>query len=85
MNFFYRTSIEAISPIGSIAMLAPTPMLIIAGDKDRLIPAEHAKRLYATAREPKEIWIIPGADLGRDLAATDDAYEMKVEAFFDNI
>ncbi len=80
---YFRTRIDAISPVGSIAMLASTPILIIAGDGDKLIPSENGRRLYMIAREPKEIWIIPGADHGGTLAAAGAAYEMRVGDFFD--
>jgi dipeptidyl aminopeptidase/acylaminoacyl peptidase len=79
----FRTPVDAISPVGSIAMLASTPILIIAGDGDTLIPSENGRRLYAVAREPKEIWIIPGADHGGTLAAAGVAYEKRVGGFFD--
>jgi hypothetical protein len=56
---------------------------IIAGDNDKLIPSKYAKRLYATARELKEIWIIPGANHGGNVVAAGVAYEKKVGGFFD--
>jgi fermentation-respiration switch protein FrsA (DUF1100 family) len=80
---YFRTPVDAISPVGSIAMLASTPILIIAGDGDKLIPSENGRRLYMVAREPKEIWIISGADHGGTLAAAGDAYEKRVGGFFD--
>ena len=30
------------------------------GDKDLYFPPEHARQLYMAAREPKELWLLPG-------------------------
>ncbi|HVB42533.1 MAG TPA: alpha/beta fold hydrolase [Streptosporangiaceae bacterium] len=47
-------------PADAAALIAPTPLLIVHGDKDEYFPVDHARRLYDAAREPKELWIIPG-------------------------
>ena len=39
-----------------------SPLLIIAGDRDRIVPIEQTRRLYAAANEPKSLLIIPNAD-----------------------
>ncbi|CAM4268342.1 alpha/beta hydrolase [Nocardia ninae] len=38
-----------------------SPVLIMHGDQDELLPLRHAERLYAAAREPKRLQIFPGA------------------------
>lgn len=38
------------------------PLLVIHGDVDTLIPVEEGKALYAAANEPKELYIVRGAD-----------------------
>ena len=30
------------------------------GDQDLYFPPEHARQLYLAAREPKELWLLPG-------------------------
>ncbi|WP_280427437.1 alpha/beta hydrolase [Nocardia brasiliensis] len=37
------------------------PVLIMHGDQDELLPLRHAERLYAAAREPKQLKVFPGA------------------------
>ncbi len=37
------------------------PLLIIHGSEDEIIPVEMSRRLFAAARDPKELYIIPGA------------------------
>jgi fermentation-respiration switch protein FrsA (DUF1100 family) len=48
-------------PIDAIAELAPMPLLIVHGEADRIVPFDHAVALYEAAREPKELWLVPGA------------------------
>ena len=38
------------------------PVLIIAGDRDSIIPASNSERLFAAANEPKRLEMIAGAD-----------------------
>ena len=38
------------------------PVLIIHGDRDRTVPPQHADELYAVANEPKQLYIVRGAD-----------------------
>ena len=79
----YQVRVENIAPVSVIAEIAPTPVLVIAGEGDQLIPVENGKKLYAAAREPKELWVIPGADHGGTLAAAGSEYEKRVGRFFD--
>jgi fermentation-respiration switch protein FrsA (DUF1100 family) len=52
---------HTVSPLKWIDKISPRPILLIHGDKDDLVPVEQAHQLYATAAEPKELVIIPGA------------------------
>lgn len=49
------------SPAASIGQLSPLPLLLIHGERDTVVPVEHARRLFAMAREPKELWLVPQA------------------------
>jgi fermentation-respiration switch protein FrsA (DUF1100 family) len=69
-------------PIDAVARIAPRPLLIIHGEDDNLTPAEHARRLYAAAREPKECWIVPGAPHCGGYFADREAYVGRVAEFF---
>lgn len=48
-------------PLDAAPLVAPIPLLILHGDRDEVIPVQHARRLYEAAREPKQLWIIEGA------------------------
>jgi dipeptidyl aminopeptidase/acylaminoacyl peptidase len=82
-ELYFQTGVDAVSPVTAIADLSPVPILIIAGEGDHLIPVENGRMLYAAARDPKELWIVPGAEHGGTLVAAGAEYEKRVEEFFD--
>ena len=43
-----------------------TPLLVIAGERDRVVPAEFSRRLYDAASQPKTFVSIPDADHNDD-------------------
>jgi pimeloyl-ACP methyl ester carboxylesterase len=45
------------SPLDVIGKIAPTPVVIVHGEDDRLFPPSHARRLYEAAGEPKRLLI----------------------------
>ncbi|MGW4797462.1 alpha/beta hydrolase [Nonomuraea sp. NPDC004297] len=47
-------------PYEAAGLVSPTPLLIVHGDADAFFPLDHARQLYAGAREPKELWVEPG-------------------------
>jgi uncharacterized protein len=38
------------------------PLLVVAGGRDRIVPASHSRRLFAAAPEPKRLVVLEGAD-----------------------
>ncbi|HBV20963.1 MAG TPA: esterase [Nitrosomonas sp.] len=60
ISFFTDTPIDELSPITRINNLN-SPLLIISGTNDRHTTPPETERLFAAAREPKELWIVPGA------------------------
>ena len=47
-------------PAEAAARISPVPLLIVHGEKDHYFPPEHARQLYMAAREPKDLWVLPG-------------------------
>jgi fermentation-respiration switch protein FrsA (DUF1100 family) len=43
-----------------------SPLLVIAGDRDRIVPLTESRRLYDAAPEPKKLVVIPDADHNDD-------------------
>ena len=48
------------SPIEAIPRISPIPVLLVHGGADPVVETHHSEKLFAAAREPKELWIIPG-------------------------
>jgi uncharacterized protein len=38
------------------------PLLVVAGERDRIVPAAHSRRLFDAAHQPKRLVVVPGAD-----------------------
>lgn len=53
-------------PSLDLIALVQSPILVIAGDRDGIIPTEQSRRLHAAAPEPKQLLIIEGADHNDD-------------------
>ena len=56
-RFLLRTRFDNESKIGRIS----APKLIIAAERDEIVPRGHAERLYELARPPRELFVIRGA------------------------
>jgi len=57
----WLNSFSTVSPLRWIDRISPRPLLLIHGDKDDLVPVEHAHKLYEKAGKPKELVVLPGA------------------------
>ena len=53
-----RDRFDSLGRIGRVG----SPVLVIAGDRDGIVPTAHSLRLYDAAREPKTLLMIEGAD-----------------------
>jgi len=82
-ELYFQTSVRNIDPESVIGLISPTPILIIAGEGDDMIPAENGRRLFHAAREPKELWVISVGGHGGAVAAAGNAYNSRVGSFFD--
>jgi pimeloyl-ACP methyl ester carboxylesterase len=77
-----------VPPADAAAKIAPTPLLIVHGDKDEYFPADHAEQLFEAAHQPKELWIVPGfahAETGAENALLDRIGSWAVTAVSDAI
>ncbi|MGW0907160.1 alpha/beta hydrolase [Streptomyces sp. NPDC002853] len=60
-----------LSPVESVPLIAPTPLLIVHGDRDPYFPVDHPRMLAAAARDGAELWLETG--MGHAENAADDA------------
>jgi putative redox protein len=56
---YYREML-ALSPVEVVGAVAPTPLLLIHGDEDDTVPVESAYRLFESASDPRELFIVAG-------------------------
>lgn len=70
-------------PIHTIARISPRPIFIMHGEADTAIPVSEAHRLFHAAREPKELWVVPGAGHRQIEELHPQEYRRRVIEFFD--
>jgi alpha-beta hydrolase superfamily lysophospholipase len=73
--------ISDVSPIKSVASRA-FPVLLICDEKDDALPCRHSEMIYAAARGPKQLWVVPGAFHTAALGFRPDEFRRRVLAFF---
>jgi len=74
-------SIDKLSPNDVISQIAPRPILLIYGSRERSLPG--AYRQLAAAGANAGLWVVEGAGHGNYLEVAPDDYEARVVAFFD--
>lgn len=70
-----------LSPIDDLAALSPRPVLLVYGEHE--LDSGRGDRQYAAARVPKELYIVPAGDHGRNHLVAQEAYQTIILAFFD--
>jgi fermentation-respiration switch protein FrsA (DUF1100 family) len=71
-------------PIDYIGRIAPRPVLIIHGTHDEIVDPRMAERLYEAAGQPREIWMVDGADHYDPLRNYPDQGRSKLLHFFEH-
>jgi hypothetical protein len=51
---------EPEAPYRVAGRISPVPFLVVHGDVDPFLPAEHGRLLYDSAAEPRELWMESG-------------------------
>ena len=75
-NFTEASSLEQVKKCS-------LPMLFIHGEKDDYVPTWMVHELYKAKEEPKEIWVVPGADHATSYKLNKEEYTQKVKQFTD--
>jgi len=60
---------------------ASVPLLMIAGERDELMPPADVRRLFAAAKAPKKFWLVPGAVHAKCREAAPAEYDALVSEF----
>jgi uncharacterized protein len=80
LSFYLDIPIKDLNPIEKINNLN-SPLLLISGTNDAHTTLPETERLFAAARDPKEIWIIPGAGHFNMHSYAGRTYENRISAF----
>jgi len=73
---------DAVSAALAASRIAPRPLLVIGGSADTVVSERVVREVYDAAHEPKDLWIIPGAQHGEYPQAAGDAYGNRLASFF---
>ncbi len=80
----YGVDITQARPIDVVNKLAGhTAIFFVNGDVDTITPLAGMQALYDSAGEPKQYWIVPGAQHAQSFAVDPQEYIQRVDAFFD--
>ena len=83
VNAFVGADVARARPLDVIGAISPRPVLLIhsADDDNATTPVEGARKLFAAAGEPKDLWVAPrGGHVGA-INAFPDEYRARVLAF----
>jgi pimeloyl-ACP methyl ester carboxylesterase len=86
VNLMVGTDVNKARPLEAISRISPRPVLLIhsADDDNGTTPVEGARKLFAAAGEPKQLWIAPrGGHVGA-INAFPEEYRGRVLAFLRN-
>jgi fermentation-respiration switch protein FrsA (DUF1100 family) len=70
-----------LAPVRAASKLDGSPLMVINGSDDPLIPPDDAREIFAAASGPKELWIAPKAGHAAALATDPEQYAQRVKAF----
>jgi len=70
-----------VSPEKAVSVRA-FPVLLICDERDVALPCRHSERIYAAARGPKELWVVPGAYHSAALGFQPGEFRRRVLSFF---
>jgi fermentation-respiration switch protein FrsA (DUF1100 family) len=70
-----------VSPVQAVAA-RNFPVLLICDQADTTLPCRHAKKIYAAARGPKSLWVVPGAFHAAALGFAPEEFRRRVLDFF---
>jgi dipeptidyl aminopeptidase/acylaminoacyl peptidase len=69
-------------PVAIIGSISPRSVLVLGGDLDDVVPESMTRALYASAKSPKELWIIHGAHHGDYSVVAPVDYPRRLINFF---
>jgi uncharacterized protein len=71
-----------LTPKQAIASISPRPVLVLGGTADQTVPEAMVRELFASAREPKQLWLVAAARHGGYGPVAPDLYAATLVDFF---
>jgi fermentation-respiration switch protein FrsA (DUF1100 family) len=75
-------SVNQVRPVDVIGSLAPRPIFIIHGTADDVVPPDNSEQNFGAAKQPKQIWWVPGAGHVEARTLDPSDYQLRVIQFF---
>jgi alpha-beta hydrolase superfamily lysophospholipase len=73
--------VAEVSPVKAVAARA-FPVFLICDEKDVALPCRHSEMIYAAARGPKQLWVVPGAFHTAAYGFAPEEFRRRVLSFF---
>ncbi len=73
--------VAEVSPQNAVAARA-FPVLLICDEKDVVLPCRHSEMIFAAARGPKQLWVVPGAFHTAAYGFAPQEFRRRVLSFF---
>jgi hypothetical protein len=83
-DFRANVDVNRVRPMDVIAEVSPRPLLIIHDSGDAIVPVDNSLRNFAAARQPKELWLVPGSGHAQAETIAKSEYETRVTKFFED-
>jgi len=80
-----RANLFSADPLHHIHRIAPRPILLLHAANDAEVPVFQAYQLFNAAREPKELWIVPGAVHRQIEQVAPAEYQQRLIEFFNRV
>jgi fermentation-respiration switch protein FrsA (DUF1100 family) len=74
---------RAFDPVEVVDRISPRPLLLMHGVEDEIVPVANAHALYASAGEPKELWLIDNLKHCQALEEAYEPFKRRLLGFFD--
>jgi hypothetical protein len=81
INFLLSERFDSLSKIQSLKV----PVLFLHGKSDSVVPSEMSQRLYDAASEPKQLFIISGADHVKIYQPGEQSYLKAIQRFIESV
>ena len=81
-EFLAKFKANDVAPVEAVKNIR-VPVFLLHGTEDNLIKHDYSQQVFAAANEPKELWLIPGAQHNNVMEVGGEEYTRRITAFFE--